>query len=89
MTRECIVCGKTFEATSYNNTLCSDECKAEHKRRMSRKRHSELLSHGIKRERKKKIKSRACTSIEDEARLRGVPYSVVQKERTLAMLGGM
>lgn len=36
MIRECKICGKWFDSSSKNNTLCSQECKAISKKENSR-----------------------------------------------------
>lgn len=46
--RNCKICGKEFEPTTYNNYYCSEECVKEQRRRMFHERYmadtKELLS---------------------------------------------
>ena len=53
-TRECVICGKTFESNQYQTKFCSQECKKEGMRLCSKRAHERIKQW------KKERKERPC-----------------------------
>ena len=53
-TRECVICGKTFESNQYQTKFCSPECKKEGMRLCSKRAHERIKQW------KKERKERPC-----------------------------
>ncbi len=85
--RDCPICDTRF----YNvraNIYCTPECAKEANRRNMRK-HQALLKEARKTLAEPKIRKSEAGRIEREARKKGLHYADIQKQKTLAMVGGI
>ena len=76
----CSVCGKTFTKRRHQDKyVCSAECSKEYTK----------TNKGVVDRTKKKKKGSQIVQIEKEARAKGLYYADIQKQKTLAMVGGV
>lgn len=87
-THICKVCGKTFETSKMNNTICSAECREQRIKQKNKEWHEEHRVVEKVEEKKKdgKIRPNRIHIKEAEARKQGKHYADLQKEQTLELI---